>query len=361
MSTPRKNSQKVSVVGGSVFSKVGGMQLAVRSMLEFLLEEGLLGQVFLRFDKPEDVPESFRSHVRCFSGNRATFLLAVVWYRLMHRKLFWLCDHLNYAPLVAFVSPRRRFCVVAYAYELTLRVSRLRLWALKRAGSVLCISGYTKALCLRLGVSSERLEICHLGVDLAVVPASTSGSEQDEVLFVGRMDEAYKGQDHLIQAAAVISKKRPSLKINLVGGGNSLDHYRALAKKFGVEHCVNIPGYVSDEELDGLYRRASVFAMPSQCEGFGIVFVEAMARGIPCICSGEDAAQEVVLDGETGYCVPYGDIDSLVASLEAVFSDNEKSKVMGARGRERYLDRFTRSAYKQRFTALIDRVTLCAE
>lgn len=353
--------QKVSVVGGNVFSKVGGMQLAVRSMLEFLLEEGLLEKVFLRLDDPKDVPEAFRFHVRCFSGNRLTFLLAVLWHCLTHRKLFWLCDHLNYAPLIALISPGRRFCVVGYAYELTLSVSWLKSWALKRAGSVLCISGYTKALCRKLGVSSKCLKICHLGVDLDVVTASPSSSEHDEVLFVGRMDEAYKGQDHLIHAAVVLAKKRPSLKINLVGGGKSLEQYRALAKELGVERYVHIPGYVSDETLDGFYRRASVFAMPSQCEGFGLVFVEAMARGIPCICSDEDAAQEVVLNGETGYCVPYADTDSLVAALESIFSDNQKRKVMGARGKERYLDRFTRSAYKQRFIALMDRVTSCAE
>jgi len=355
------NRQKVSVIGGNVFSKVGGMQLAVRSMLEFLLEEGRLGKVFLRFDQPEDIPESFRPYVRCFSGNRIIFLLAVLWHSLTHRKLFWLCDHFNYAPIVALVSFGRRFCVIAYAYELTLKVSRLRSWALKRAGSVLCISVYTKTLCSRLGVSSKRLEICHLGVDLEVASALSSSGEHDEVLFVGRMDEAYKGQDHLIRAAVVLSEKRPSLKINLVGGGESLDTHRALAEDLGVKRYVNIPGYVSDEELDGFYRSASVFAMPSQCEGFGLVFVEAMARGIPCICSNEDAAQEVVLNGETGYCISYGDVDSLVVALESIFSDNEKRKVMGARGQERYLDRFTRSAYKQRFIALMDRVISCAE
>jgi glycosyltransferase involved in cell wall biosynthesis len=351
----------VSVVGGSVFSKVGGMQLAIRSMLEFLLEEGRLSQVFLRFDNPEDIPDVFRPYVRCFSGSAVRFVFSVLLYRLTHRNLFWLCDHVNYAPLIALITLRRRFVVVGHAYELTLGVSRLNAWALKRAGWVVCVSAFTKKLCRTLGVAEMRLEVCHLGVDVPIKPCSVDRASRFEVLFVGRMDEAYKGQDHLIHAAVILSKRFPLLTINLVGGGSSLESYRSLAKELGVDAFMNIPGYVSDQDLEGYYQRADVFAMPSQCEGFGLVFVEAMARGIPCISSNEDAAQEIILHGETGYCVPYGDVPSLVAAIDSMLSDNEKRRVMGARSRERYLDQFTRSAFKRRFTALIDRMTSCVE
>ena len=354
-------SPRVSVVGGNVFSKVGGMQLAVRSMLEFLVEENRLDVAFLRLDNPQDIPEALKSHIRCFSGNTLKFLFAVFLHCLMRRKVFWVCDHINYAPLVAALSWGGRFCVIGYAYEFTLRVSYLKLWALRRARSIVCISSYTKKLCEKLGVGDRKLEICHLGVDFELSGDSMRRQKAHEILFVGRMDEAYKGQDHLIYAIAQLKERFPFIKLNLVGGGASLDYYKNLARAQGVENNVNVLGYVSDKALVGFYESASVFAMPSQCEGFGFVFVEAMAHGLPCVASNEDAAQEVVLHGETGYCIPYRDVDMLTGVLISLFEDDARREVMGARGRERYLDQFTRSAYKQRFIALIDRITSCAE
>jgi glycosyltransferase involved in cell wall biosynthesis len=83
-----------------------------------------------------------------------------------------------------------------------------------------------------------------------------------------------------------------------------------------------------------------VFAMPSRQEGFGLVYLEAMWWGLPCIASTADASGEVVLDGETGELVPYGDVGALGGALVRLLSDRARAARMGEAGRRRARDHF---------------------
>ena len=354
---PLKAPRSVSAIGGHVFSKTGGMQLAVRRMLEFLEASGQLKEAFLRLDKQEDIPSNLSEKIRGFDGDTHAFLVKTGKACFLNAPKLWLCDHVNYGALAACLSmPRFRYVIVGYAYEFTLELSAFQLWALRHATAIVCISEYTKKLCLNLGVDEKRLHVYHLGVDFDVRPKVPKVSKSLDILFVGRMDESYKGQDHLVQAVARLKEMFPQVRLHLVGGGKSIPKYEALAREWGVTDQVDIPGYVSDAALQNYYANADIFAMPSQCEGFGFVFVEAMAHHLPCIASNEDAAQEVVEHGKTGYTLPYGDVDALFESLKVLLEDAALRKSMGVRGFERYQERFTYAAYKERFLNLIDSI-----
>jgi glycosyltransferase involved in cell wall biosynthesis len=110
---------------------------------------------------------------------------------------------------------------------------------------------------------------------------------------------------------------------------------------------------VSQTELSHLYRRARVFAMPSRGEGFGLVYLEAMLHGLPCIGAKEDAAPEVIDDGETGFVVSQADQAALIASLARLLTDDAMQRRMAANA-ERHMR--TRFRYGQFASTLVDRL-----
>ena len=94
--------------------------------------------------------------------------------------------------------------------------------------------------------------------------------------------------------------------------------------------------------------------MPSRGEGFGFVFVEAMRVGRPCI-GARGAADEIIVDGDTGWLVAAGDRTQLYETVVRTLRDRASADTMGARGRVRFLQEFTEERFRDRFTALVPR------
>jgi len=105
------------------------------------------------------------------------------------------------------------------------------------------------------------------------------------LLTVGRLaaDEGYKGQDRILRALRSVISEVPDVMYLVVGAGDDLPRLKSLAEELSVEQYVQFLGEVDDEELVGLYRLANLFVMPSEGEGFGIVYLEAMACGCPAL------------------------------------------------------------------------------
>ena len=118
-----------------------------------------------------------------------------------------------------------------------------------------------------------------------------------------------KGMDNLIKAAAGLQRDHPNLELVIAGGGRDLSRLQAVAKRTGAS--VKFLGRVADEDLPSLYGSADIFAMLCrerwgglEQEGFGVVFLEAAASGIPQIAGDSGGAAEAVAHGETGFVVP---------------------------------------------------------
>ena len=132
---------------------------------------------------------------------------------------------------------------------------------------------------------------------------------------------------------------------------------RELAESLGVADCVDLPGFVPDDELARYLQEASLFAMPSRGEGFGLVYVEAMRFGLPCIAGANDAAQEVVVDGETGRLVDPDDEPKLLETLLWFAEHREQARAMGAAGQDRWRRLYRPSVFQDRFRAILDGFT----
>jgi phosphatidylinositol alpha-1,6-mannosyltransferase len=173
---------------------------------------------------------------------------------------------------------------------------------------------------------------------------------RQSVIIVGRMigSERYKGHDELLEAWPAVVAAIPDAHLVCVGEGDDVPRLRAKAASLGVGARVSFPGFVTAAIRQQAYGDAAVFAMPSRREGFGLVYLEAMASGLPCIASVHDAAREVVVDGVTGYLVSREDTAGLSARLVSLLDDEPKRRAMGEAGRRRVSEQFTFDAFRHR-------------
>ena len=119
---------------------------------------------------------------------------------------------------------------------------------------------------------------------------------------------------------------------------------RALAGSLGVADRLVLPGFVADADLPALYRAADLFVMPSRKEGFGIVFLEAMACGTPVVAGNADGSADAVCDGELGAMVDPGDPIALTTAIAEALSDPPDP----AEVRRKVVERFGTAAFRRR-------------
>jgi phosphatidylinositol alpha-1,6-mannosyltransferase len=157
------------------------------------------------------------------------------------------------------------------------------------------------------------------------------------ILTVGRWDpaERYKGADTLISTLPRVLQTAPDVVLVLIGDGEDRPRLEQLARECGVADRTRFLHGPTQEELFACYAHCDVFALPSRGEGFGLVFLEAMAHGKPVIGGAHGGTPDIVEDGVTGLLVPHGDAELLAGALESLLSDPARACTMGEQGRER--------------------------
>ena len=174
------------------------------------------------------------------------------------------------------------------------------------------------------------------------------------LLIVGRMEnERYKGHDALLEALARVGPELPAIRLVVAGEGRDRQRLERRADELGVRPQVTFVGFVEAPTLAELYRRCSIFAMPSSDEGFGLVYLEAMRAGKPCIALAGSAAAEIVIDGATGRLVEPGP-ESLARVLREMMDDAAGTAAMGRAGQERWENRFRSVFFSTAFHAHLD-------
>ncbi len=150
-----------------------------------------------------------------------------------------------------------------------------------------------------------------------------------------------KGQDVLISALPAVRARVPGAALLLVGGGPDAPRLRRLAAENGVADDVVLTGSVPWEELPAHYDAGDVFAMPCrsrfaglEVEGLGIVFLEASATGLPVVAGRSGGSPDAVLDGVTGRLVDGMRVAEVADAVAGLLADPERSRAMGAAGRE---------------------------
>jgi glycosyltransferase involved in cell wall biosynthesis len=143
-----------------------------------------------------------------------------------------------------------------------------------------------------------------------------------------------------------------------VGDGEDRSRLEQLARESGVADRIRFLYGLTQEELFACYAHCDVFALPSRGEGFGLVFLEAMAHGKPVIGGAHGGTPDVIEDGVTGVLVPHGDAALLSSALESLLANPASASEMGARGRERVLTDFSFEQFQTRLTQVLEDIVV---
>ena len=200
--------------------------------------------------------------------------------------------------------------------------------ALAHADLILAVSEYTRSRLLQQEIiSQEKVSLLPNTVDtnrFQIRPKPTHllhrynlNAEQPIILTVARLSssEQYKGYDKIIHALAKIRHTIPDVHYILVGKGDDKLRIEQLIAAHNLNDCVTLTGFVPDEELAEYYNLCDVFAMPSKGEGFGIVYLEALASGKPTLAGNQDGAVDALCHGELGALVNPEDIEAIAQTL----------------------------------------------
>jgi len=224
------------------------------------------------------------------------------------------------------------------------KVGRIALRPLVRAclGRAAGISVSTQALAevsRELRGMESKVRVIPFGIDQPVVDQAGERAT-GPFLFVGRLVR-YKGLGVLLKALDLV----PDARLEIVGTGPREEYLRGLAQELGLGDRVEFLGRLSEPELARHLAGARALVLPSLDAGetFGLVQLEAMATGKAVIASDlPTGVTEVGRAGTTGLLVPPGDVQALGAALKRLQEDPGLARDMGAAGKERYLERFTR-------------------
>jgi len=298
-------------------------------------------------------PEDFKiegAAVRAYRGARARFLLGLEAASLAPCRFVY--DFAGTARSARLLFPRRPYAVWAHGIEVWDDVRADRRAALERADLVLVNSAYTRARGDPTLGRLRTVRICRLGGYGDEPGARAPEAGPPTVLLLGRLETGLpKGQGLLISIWPRVVAAVPDARLLLVGRGPALEAARGLARASAAAGSIDVAGFVSEREIDAIWARASVFAMPSLTEGFGLVFIEAMRRGLPVIASSADAGAEVNIDGVTGHTVDRKRPERLVEALVTLLRDRDLAGQFGAAGKERWRAEFSFSAFAARLDA----------
>jgi len=231
------------------------------------------------------------------------------------------CGHVAQLPVAWAMRKLRRkkinYALIAHGIEVWRRFNRLEIAALRGADRIWCVSEFTRR---------ELLRNCRVPLATTVVLPNALDPNLDndelgptttdfDILTISRLSHAdsYKGVDHLIEALPAIRREIPAARLRIVGRGDDLPRLHETVKRHKLGRAVDFLGFVSDTELKRELAACRLFALPSQKEGFGLVFLEAMAHGKPCIGTRDGGIPEVITP-ETGLLVNYGNVPELAAS-----------------------------------------------
>jgi phosphatidylinositol alpha-1,6-mannosyltransferase len=317
-------------------------------------------------DKQEFEAAARKVCLRGFGDSKVRFVLSAIRQSGQGAKIV-LAAHPNLALPVAamkWVSPGLKTIVMSHGVEVWKPLPLLRRRALSGADLVLAPSRDTAQKLAEIqGVPSAKIRTLAWPLNpdflrMAATPnlSLPSGFPEGRVtLTVGRWasSERYKGADNLIRAMVQLRTKFPGLYLVAVGDGDDLPRLKKIATDVGVSESVRFLTGLSRQEIAACYARCEIFALPSTGEGFGLVFLEAMAFGKPLVGAACGGTTDVVEDNVNGMLIPSGDSERLAKVLTVLLEDQPLRTKLGQRGGEILRRRYSFEVFQSKLELIL--------
>ncbi|MEH2327659.1 glycosyltransferase [Nostoc sp.] len=357
-----------------IFAHEGGIQSYIKDIFRAYLglSQDYKAEVFLLRDSPDSLnpfeDENLKFH---YFKNQSPYLgrlqmaAALLKCLLQSRPQQVFCGHINLAVLIQTLCQPLGipYTVLTYGKEVWEPLKNQERRALTSADRIWTISRYSRdRACVANSLNPKMVPIMPCAID---PDKFTPGSKQPELvqkysltgakvlMTVARLwsGDIYKGVDVTIRALPQIAQVFPEVKYLVIGRGDDQPRLAKLAENLGVSDRVVFAGFVATEALMEHYRLADAYIMPSQ-EGFGIVYLEAMACGVPVLSGDDDGSADPLQDGKLGWRVPHRSPDAVAtACIEMLQGDDQRCD--GEWLREQAIALFGLNAFQQHLQKML--------
>jgi phosphatidylinositol alpha-1,6-mannosyltransferase len=338
-------SKKVLLLTLQTFSTTGGIQKMTRT-LGYTLNQIAIAQhwdfeLWSAYDQTEDlIPEYLPAqNFKGFGINRLKFVFKAITKKLAFGDVVIL-SHINLAVIgliIKLVKPQCQVWLVAHGIEVWRPFSFIKKRFLEKCDKVVCVSNYTRQQMLdRHRVRKDICTVLNNTIDpfmpLPVTFAKPArlidryqlNNNHPIIFTLTRMasTEKYKGHELVIKAVGKLKDKFPGIRYVLAGKCDEPEDIRInkLIADHGVSDQIILTGFIDEAELTDHFLLADLFVLPSKKEGFGIVFIEALACGLPVICGNADGSVDAIRNGELGKAVNTDNFDELYACIDELLA-----------------------------------------
>ena len=338
-------SKKILLFTLQTFSTTGGIQKMTRTLghsLHHLAKQNdwefkMLAAYDANHDlMPQYVPaENFKG----YNSNRVSFVLQSL--KAAASADVIVLSHINLSfigLIVKTINPKCKVWLVAHGIEVWRPLSKWKKSLLNTCDKVICVSNFTKQQVVELHhTDTARCVVLNNAIDPFMKLPSAFAKPQallkkynltgnEPILFtLTRLaaSEQYKGHEQVIIAVGKLKAKFPDIKYILSGQYDTEEGVRIkeMIAANNVQEQVILTGFVAEKELPEHFLLADLFVLPSKKEGFGIVFIEALACGLPVICGNADGSIDAIRNGELGKAIDVNNVNE----LEEAITENLKA------------------------------------
>jgi phosphatidyl-myo-inositol dimannoside synthase len=355
-----------------IFSCEGGIQSYTRDLLQSVANAQIPADIFLLRDAADvenplagtSLQFHYYKHPSPHLG-RLHLAAGLLQYLLKHRPSRVYCGHLLLAPLVQYLCQPLGipYTVIVHGKEVWYPIARSLQSGLHRADQIWTVSRYTRdRMSQTHQIDANKVKLlpcCMDGSTFQPTPKAPHliekyGLANAQVLMtVARLwsGDPYKGVDVTIRALPKILQAYPNVKYLVVGRGDDQPRLAQLATELGVADRVIFAGFVANEDLVAHYNLADAYIMPSQ-EGFGIVYLEAMACGKPVLSGDADGSADPIQDGRLGWRVPHRDPEQVAIACQEILQGTDP-RCNGKWLREQALSLFDKPVFAKRTIELV--------
>jgi glycosyltransferase involved in cell wall biosynthesis len=352
------------------FLATGGIEKVNRVILKSLWDMEKEGQAKVSALSPYAIgtdPHYFPAEkLNGYKGNKLRFMMDLLWRPYPFDTM--LVGHINLAPAVCILKkryPSLKIILIVHGIEVWRKLKGSKRWLLQHADQIISVSEFTKGKLKNLnGINPEKVAVLPNCLDpFFKIPENLEKPayllkqyqlrpDQKVILTVARLNahEGYKGYDKVLQCMPALIEQFPDVQYILAGKYDHPERARleTIIQQLGIEKNVTIPGFIADENLTDHYCLADVFVMPSKKEGFGIVFIEAMACGTPAIGGNTDGSPEALRPGTLGYVVNPEDLQAISATIATVLNTSQS----GTQLQQKTADCYNYPQYNKQFSQI---------
>lgn len=308
------------------FSSTGGIQKMTRTLAHALNQVAIHNnwkfKLWSAYDANTDLLPQYLSS-KNFTGFASRILFTLKAFLTAPKFDVVIISHINMALVgraIKTLNPKCKIWVVAHGIEVWNDLSPTKKWLLKNCDKVICVSNFTKQqVVVKHCIDTNKCEVLNNALDPFMnLPATFTKppylierynlTANTPLLFtLTRLDaaEQYKGYEQVIKIISNLKQTFPAIKYIIAGkyGQEEKARIESIIQTYKVEEQVLLTGFVNDSELVDHFLMADVFALPSSNEGFGIVFIEALACGLPVVCGNIDGSVDAIKNGLLGRAI----------------------------------------------------------